>query len=190
LWTPPSCGPTNTPPAPAGPALSGGEVTADGSGEALGRSQGGFSTKLHLRAEGGGKPITAVLTAGERHEQIALEALLDTGAVPRAGRGRPRLRPRRTAGDKGYSSPPARARISHRGIEPVIPTRSDQPCQPDFDKAAYRERNKVERLINRLKQFRRIATRYEKRAANYLAMVNLGMIMLWLPALQMRPRAC
>jgi len=73
--------------------------------EALGRSQGGFSTKLHLRAEGGRKPITTVLTAGERHEQIVLEALLDNGAIRRPGRGRPRLRPRRVAGDKGYSSP-------------------------------------------------------------------------------------
>ena len=70
--------------------------------EALGRSQGGFSTKLHLRAEGNGRPITAVLTGGERHEQIALEALLDQGAIRRPGRGRPRLRPRRVAGDKGY----------------------------------------------------------------------------------------
>ena len=67
-----------------------------------------------------------------------------------------------------------------RRIEPVIPTRKDQPRQPDFDKAAYRERNRVERLINRLKQYRRIATRYEKRATNYLAMVTLGMTMLWL----------
>jgi len=67
--------------------------------EALGRSQGGFSTKLHLRAEGGGKPIVAVLTGGERHEQIALEALLDNGAIRRASRGRSRLRPRRVAGD-------------------------------------------------------------------------------------------
>ena len=54
----------------------------EGVGEALGRSQGGFSTKLHLRAEGGGKPIAAVLTGGERHEQLALPALLDKGAVP------------------------------------------------------------------------------------------------------------
>lgn len=153
----------------------------DGSAEALGRSQGGFSTKLHLRAEGGGKPITAVLTAGERHEQLALPALLDTGAVPRKGRGRPRLRPRRVAGDKGYSSPTARKRLRARRIRPVIPTRKGERLQPTFDKAAYRERNRVERLINRLKQFRRIATRYEKRAANYLAMVHLGMIMLWLP---------
>lgn len=63
----------------------GGEGTVEGEGEALGRSQSGFSTKLHLRAEGGGKPITAVLTAGGRHEQFALEALMDKGAVPRQG---------------------------------------------------------------------------------------------------------
>ncbi len=62
----------------------------------------------------------------------------------------------------------------------TIPTRKNQPRQPDFHKAAYREGNKIERLINRLKQYRRIATRYEKRAANYLAMVTLGMTMLWL----------
>ena len=78
-WTRPSSAPISTPPAPAGPAPSGGE------GEALGRSQGGFSTKIHLRAEGNGRPITAVLTGGERHEQIALEALLERGAVRRPG---------------------------------------------------------------------------------------------------------
>ncbi len=158
----------------------GGEGTVEGAGEALGRSQRGFSIKLHLRAEGGGKPMAAVLTAGERHEQFALDALMDTGAVRRPGRGRPRLRPRRAAGDRGYSSPPARRQLKQRRVEPVIPTRKDQPRQPDFDKAAYRERNKVDRLINRLKQYRRIATRYEKRAINYLAMVTLGMTMLWL----------
>jgi len=148
--------------------------------EALGRSQGGFSTKLHLRAEGGGKPITAVLTAGERHEQTALEALLDGGAIRRPGRGRPRLRPRRVAGDKGYSSPTARSRLRRRHIRPVIPSKSNQRRQPRFDREAYRQRNRIERLINRLKQFRRIATRYEKRGVNYLAMVTLGMILLWL----------
>ena len=79
-----------------------------------------------------------------------------------------------------YSSPPARRRLRQRRSEPVIPIRKDQPRQPDFDKAAYRERNKVERLIDRLKQYRRIATRYEKRVPNYLAMVTLGMTMLWL----------
>ena len=149
-------------------------------GEALGRSQGGFSTKLHLRAEGNGKPITVVLTGGERHEQIALEALLDQGAIRRPGPGRPRLRPRRVAGDKGYSSPTARRRLRRRGVRPVIPTKRDERRRPNFDRAAYRERNKVERLINRLKQSRRIATRYEKRAGNYLAMVIIAMICIWL----------
>ncbi len=96
------------------------------------------------------------------------------------GRGRPRLRPRQLAGDKGYSSPTAWRRLRQRRISPVIPTRKDQQCQPSFDREAYRERNKVERLINRLKQFRRIATRYEKPATNHLAMVTLGMIRLWL----------
>lgn len=121
-----------------------------------------------------------MLTAGERHEQFALDALMDQGAVRRPGRGRPRLRPRRVTGEPGHSSPPVRRRLKRQRIEPVIPTRRDQPCQPDFDRAAYRERNKVDRLIGRLKQSRRIATRYEQRAANYLAMVTLGMTMLWI----------
>jgi transposase len=70
----------------------------------------------------------------------------------------------------------------------VIPSKSDQRRRPGFDRAAYRRRNRVERLINRLKQFRRIATRYEKRAANYLAMVTVGMILLGLQMpLQKRP---
>lgn len=121
-----------------------------------------------------------MLTAGERHEQIALGDVIDHGAIRRRGRGRPRLRPRRLAGDKGYSSPSARRRLRHRGIVPVIPTKSNQPRDPAFDREAYRRRNLVERLINRLKQYRRIATRYEKRAVNYLAMVKIGMIRLLL----------
>jgi transposase len=111
---------------------------------------------------------------------VALEAVLDRGAVRRQGRGRPRLRPRRVAGDKGYSSPAARGRIRRRGITPVIPTKRDEPSDPTFDRGAYRERNRIERLVNRLKQFRRIATRYEKRAVNYLAMLTISMSLLWL----------
>jgi transposase len=70
--------------------------------------------------------------------------------------------------------------LRRRHIRPVIPSKSNQRRQPNFDRAAYRRRNAIERLINRLKQFRRIATRYEKRAANYLAMITFGMILLWL----------
>lgn len=127
-----------------------GESTVEGVDEALGRNQSGFSTKLHLHAESGGGPITAVLTAGRRHEHFALDGLVEKGAVPRQGRGRPRLRPRRTAGDRGYAS-----LLLHRGLkrcrtELAFPRRKNQLRQRNVDTTAYRERNKVERLINRL----------------------------------------
>jgi transposase len=70
--------------------------------------------------------------------------------------------------------------LRRRGIGAVIPTKENEQRQPDFDREAYRQRNRIERLINRLKQFRRIATRYEKRAANYLAMITIAAILLWL----------
>ncbi len=148
--------------------------------EALGKSQGGFSTKLHLRVEGKGKPITFVLTAGQRHEATKLEALMEQGAVKRVGRGRPKLRPKRVLGDKAYRSRKIRHYLKHRGIGYTIPRRSDETRTGPFNRALYKERNYVERLINRLKQFRRVATRYEKRAVNFLAMVTLASIMLWL----------
>jgi transposase len=146
----------------------------------LGRSRGGYSTKIHLRCERGGKPMVLVLTGGERHEQPLLPTLMERGAVKRQGRGRPRIRPDRVAGDKGYSSSTVRRYLHKRRIGIVIPTRADEAPDPAFDRAAYRERNVVERLINRLKQWRRIATRYEKRAANYLGMLTLAAILLWL----------
>jgi transposase len=90
------------------------------------------------------------------------------------------LRPRAAAGDKAFSSPKAREQMRRRHIRPVIPSKVNQPRQRSFDRAAYRLRNRIERMINRLKQYRRIATRYEKRGINYLAMFTLGMIMLWL----------
>jgi transposase len=148
--------------------------------EALGRSRGGFSTKLHLRAEGGGKPVALVVTAGQRHEQTAFRPLLERGAVKRRGRGRPRVRPDRVVADKGYAGRPVRAYCRRRGIRTVIPRKADEQPQRHFDRAAYRDRNRVERLVNRLKQCRRVATRYEKRAANFLAMVTLAAILLWL----------
>ena len=134
-----------------------------------------------MRAEGGGKPIAFVASPGQHHECRYAAALLDRGAVKRPGPGRPRRRPKRVAGDKGYSYPHVRHDLRRRGIGAVIPTRSDQRRTPHFDKAAYRERNRVERLINRLKQFRRVATRYEKRGHHYQAMVTLAAIVLWLP---------
>ncbi len=94
--------------------------------------------------------------------------------------GRPRLRPRRVVGDKGYSSGKIRLYLRRRGIRLTIPRKSNERRRGKFDKSIYRQRNRVERLFNRLKQFRRIATRYEKRAENYLAMLTLASILLWL----------
>ena len=120
------------------------------------------------------------MTAGQRHEQAALPALLDRGAVKRPGRGRPRRRPRRVVGDKGYSSRQIRRHLRRRGIRVTIPRQRNERRRGAFDRALYRTRSRVERLINRLKQFRRVATRYEKHGENYAAMVTLAAIMLWL----------
>jgi len=151
-----------------------------GGPQALGWSRGGFSTKIHLRAERGGKPIVFTLTGGERHEQLSLPLLLETGAIKRPGRGRPRLRPDRLAGDKGYSSRTVRQYLQRRGIGDVIAHRSTDPVNPWFDRVAYRERNQVERLFNRFKQFRRVATRYEKLAVRYHAVLTIVAILMWL----------
>ena len=168
------------------PAPSGGQA-----GEALGLSRGGFSTKVHVRAEGGGKPLALVVSGGERHESRYVAALLTGGRVRRAGRGRPRVRPRQLVGDKGYSYPTVRHLLARRGVRAVIPRRKDQRPgdrrHRPFDRATYRKRNRVERLINRLKQYRRVATRYEKRASHYMAMLTIAAALLWLPAFAHAP---
>jgi transposase len=145
-----------------------------------------LSTKLHLRTDGHGRPMVLRVTPGQRHEVTQLERLLEGGAVKRSGPdgrpgpGRPRTRPAKLAGDKGYSYPSARRLLRRRGITAVIPTKSDQPRQAHFDRTAYRGRNRVERCVGRLKQFRRIATRYDKRAVNYLAWATLAAALIWL----------
>jgi transposase len=149
----------------------------------LGRSQGGFSTKVHLRAEGGGQPLTVVLTSGPQHEATVARRLLRQGAVKRRGPGRPRVRPRRVAGDKGYSSRGVRAACRRRGIRQTIPRRGNEQRSGPFDRAAYRLRERVERLINRCKQYRSLATRYEKRGESYRALWTIAMTMLWIKAL-------
>jgi len=87
-----------------------------------------------------------------------------------------RRRPKRVAGDKGYSYPPVRRMLRARRIAPLIPTRSDQPRDPRFDRAAYKRRNVVERLVCWLKERRRLCTRFEKLANSYTAMVKLAFI--------------
>jgi len=91
--------------------------------------------------------------------------------------------------DKGYDSDDVRASLLLKGILPVIPPKTNRKVPIACDFRAYKDRNRVERMFNRLKQFRRIATRYEKRAANYLAMLHLGAILIWLNAFADTPSA-
>jgi len=139
-----------------------------------------LTTKIHIRAEGHGKLLTLALTPGQQHEATMFETLMEQGGVKRRGRGRPRLRPKRVVGDKGYSARRIRAYARRRGMRITIPRRSNEPRRGPFDKAIYRQRNRVERLIGRMKQYRRLATRYEKRAENYRAMWIIAAIILWL----------
>lgn len=141
-----------------------------------------------MACDGKGRPLSVILTPGQRHDSTQLVPLVDAIRVPRVGRGRPRTRPERVIGDKGYSYPTCRQALRQRGIKATIPERRDQrarragkPGRPlAFDRAAYRRRNVVERCMNRLKQWRSVATRYEKRATNYRAMVVIASLMLWL----------
>ena len=119
--------------------------------------------------DGQGVPLGALVTAGQTHESKSFEALMNTVRIGR------RRRPKAVAGDKGYSSLRIRTWLAERGIKAVIPARSNQR-EVKLDRVLYRRRNVVERCIGWLKECRRIATRYEKLATHYLAMVKLAMI--------------
>ena len=130
-----------------------------------------------------------VLSCGQRHDSTQLAPVLDAISVPRpSGQGRPRKRPAHLVADKGYSYPSCRQLLRRRGIPHTIPERSDQRARRArrpgrllaFDRERYRGRNVVERCFNRLKQFRGVATRFEKRAVNYRAMVVIASLMIWL----------
>jgi len=125
--------------------------------EALGRSRGGFSTKVHLACDGKGRPLSVVLSAGQRHGSTQLEGLLDAVRVPRPPSmpGRPRKRPDHLLADRGYSFESCRRLLRRRGISHTIPERKNQKehralrpgRRPGFDREAYRRRNVVERCV-------------------------------------------
>jgi transposase len=157
--------------------------------EALGRS-GGLTSKLHLAVDGRGLPLSVLLSAGQTHDNPLLLPVLQAIQVPRAA-GRRRSRPDHVIADKAYSHPSTRHALRARGIRHTIPERADQIDRrarrgqrggrpPLFDPATYRRRNVVERCVNRLKQWRGIATRYDKRAENYRSGVLLAAIVLWM----------
>ncbi|WP_331741065.1 MULTISPECIES: IS5 family transposase [unclassified Streptomyces] len=179
------------------PGRSGVEETgspAGGSGqigECLGRSRGGFTTKIHLAADGRCRPLALVLTPGHYGDGPQFERVLEQVSVPRTGVGRPRTRPDHVLADKAYTSRKTRRYLRRRGIRHTIPERLDQQRHrknrgsrggrpTGFDSERYKKRNTVERTINRLKGFRAVATRYEKRAYIYLGTVTLAALVIWL----------
>ena len=138
--------------------------------QALGRSRGGFSTKIHLRTNAKGNPLTFGLTGGEVHETQGFDALM----------GLHDAQPAKLLGDKGYDSDEIRNDLTKRGIELVIPPRSNRTMPIEYDREAYKRRNLIERCVNRLKPFRRIATRYEKTARAFASMLCIAAARLWI----------
>jgi transposase len=136
--------------------------------QALGRSRGGFGTKIHLAVDSLGNPVSVELSPGQDADVTHAEKLLGSH------------QPEAVLGDKGYDSDAFVAAVEKRGAEAVIPPRANRVNPREYDEVVYKERNKVERCINGLKQCRRVATRYEKTARNFLGMVLLSAIMIWL----------
>lgn len=141
--------------------------------------------------DGRGRPLAVVVTPGQSHDGRALELVLADIRVPRVGVGRPRTTPDVVLGDKAYSSRATRAMLRRRGIKAVIPEPSDQQANrqrrgaqggrpPKFDRETYKRRNVVERSFNLLKQWRGLATRYDKYATTYRAGAVLAAIVVWL----------
>ncbi|GAA3835384.1 IS5 family transposase [Streptomyces coacervatus] len=160
-------------------------------GHAIGRSRGGLTTKIHHAVDGNGRPLAVIVTPGQVHDAQVLPLLLGDIRVPRLDRGRPRTTPDALLADKAYSSKQVRADLAARGIRAVIPERADQQANRKrkgrsggrpraLDTETYKRRNVVERSFNLLKQWRGLATRYDKLAIVYRSAAVLAAVITWL----------
>ena len=150
-----------------------------------------MTTKVHLAADSRCRPLSRVTSAGQRHDSLAFEAVLAGVRVARRGRGRARTRPGRVLADKAYSNKAIRSSLRRRGITATIPEPADQAKNrarrgarggrpPNFDRQAYKQRNVVERAFAQLRQYRAVATRYDKRDFVYRGTVDVAAIRIWL----------
>lgn len=136
--------------------------------QALGRSRGGFGTKIHAKVDALGMPLGFVLTGGEAHELTVAKELLETEDSDYL------------LADRAYDSNDLRDFLAERGIEAVIPGKKNRIIPIEHDRHIYKERNFVERFFNRLKQFRGIATRYKKLAVTFMGAIVIASILMWL----------
>ena len=124
--------------------------------QALGRSRGGFSTKVHIAVDALGNPLRLLLTAGQRHDSPLAEALIE-GYEPQA-----------LIADKGYDSDALIKAPTAKGIEAVIPPKKNRTQMREYDRHLYRERHLIECFIGKIKHYRRVFSRFEKLSKNYL----------------------
>ena len=160
----------------AHPHAAGARKRADGSGgqaeQALGRSRGGFGTKIHAAVSGLMLPVVLLLSAGQEADVSYAEKLLD--GLPE------QAKVESVIADKAYDSKKVVAKVESKGAAAVIPTQSTRKEQRLIDTERYKDRNLAERFWQKVKQFRRVATRYEKTARNFLAFVQVAAIMVLL----------
>ena len=136
---------------------------------ALGRSRGGFSTKIHVVGDADGLPLALHLTPGQTADIAAAEDALELVEI----------RPKALLADKGYDSDDLRNTLLMHGTRPIIPWKANRRSPGQLDRPSYRHRNRIERVIGFLKHFRRLATRYDKTAASFLSFVQLAAIHRW-----------
>ena len=135
----------------------------------MGRSRGGLTTKIHALVDACGLPILLKLTEGQAHDGSSAQDML--GSLERGSV---------LIADRAYDSDALHRDLATRGVKANVRLMPNRVNRPPFNKRLYRKRNLVERFFNKLKHFRAVATRYDKRDDNYLAGVMLASVRIWM----------